>query len=83
MEKLGFLREDAIRVLSELQDDDDYVSDSDRIDFSEMSNEDLESNLCLSGIIHDEDMGGVFDILPEGMLNAVEVAETTGWPPSL
>jgi len=83
MEKLGFLRTDAIRVLSEMQDDADYLDDSDRTNFAEMSNEDLEAELCLSGIIHDEDMGGVFDILPEGMLNAVEVAETTGWPPSL
>ena len=83
MEKLGFLRTDAIQLLNNMQDDGVFLDEDDMRDYSAMTNDTLSGELCLSGIIHDEDMGGVFDELPAGMKNAVEVAETTGWPPSL
>jgi hypothetical protein len=83
MEKLGFLRHDALLALNDLQNDADYLPDEDKINYYAMSNEELAGEMCMAGLIHDEDMGGVFDELPAGMKNAIEVVETTGWPPSL
>lgn len=81
MNKMGFTRADAIMVLNALNED---LDPEDQQDYSNMSNDELESELCLSGMIHDEYMAGVFDDLPTGMVNArVQAENVTGWPPTL
>lgn len=78
MNKMGFTRKDAIDVLTALDMDSDPA---DRRDYTKMTNDKLSDELCSSGAIHDEDMAGVFDVLPPGMVNARQQAETvTGWP---
>ena len=48
-----FTRQEAIDMLLEIQDEEDET------DIKELSCEELEEELCLSGLVHDEDMGGV------------------------
>ena len=55
-----FTRTEAIQLLTMLeasQFDDDY----EELDLANMSNEDLEEELCMSGVVHDNDMLGVVD----------------------
>lgn len=58
MAKRIFKRSEAIKILDDLFDPD-YMDESDRIDYTTWSNGQLEGELCCSGYIHDEDMGGV------------------------
>lgn len=55
-----FPRSQAEALLKTLEDDNGD-SDITPYNFSEMSNEELEEELCLSGTIHDELMDGVVD----------------------
>jgi len=57
-DKQWFTREEAIAIMEKIDADmdDDEVE---KVLYHVLSNDDLEAELCLSGYIHDEDMGGV------------------------
>ena len=57
-DKQWFTREQAIAVMTQLDADMDD-DELDEVDYVAMTNEDLEGELCLSGYIHDEDLGGI------------------------
>lgn len=76
MPKVAFTRSYAISVLKDLDD----CCGADPRDFAAVTNEELESELCLSGSVHDADMGGVFDTIPAGMQDAEANARVTGIP---
>jgi len=61
--KRTFTRSEAIDILIEQSDPDvDEMPSEDFETYVEgLSNEELEEELCLTGYIHDEDMGGVVD----------------------
>jgi len=53
--KKNFTRQEAIKALQEIQDEEDET------DYSSLACEELEEELCLSGLVHDEDMGIVYE----------------------
>lgn len=53
-------RADAIAALNGLFDPD-YMDEEDRQDYSSMTNEELLENVCLSGLVHDDDIDAVVD----------------------
>lgn len=59
MSKKVFTRKEAIKILSDMNQEAIEEYDAMPEDFDSMDNEELEAELCLSGYIHDEDMGGV------------------------
>lgn len=73
MATIGFLRNDAIGHLRHLNDEAE-------IDYNAMTNEQLMAEMCLSGLIHDEHMVGVFDQLPDGIVDGTKLAIIFGWP---
>ena len=57
-----YTRSEAVQLLNQLTesqfgDPDEY----DDPDPTTLTNEELEEELCLSGVVHDEDMAGVVD----------------------
>jgi hypothetical protein len=65
--KFVFVRSVAIFTLNLLQEDQD---ESVHIDFSLLSNKELEEELCAQGAICDELLGGVvYDGAPNGFIN--------------
>ena len=75
--KIGFTREFAISILDSTAAEEDYEDDT---DYAGMTNDELASELCLGGWIYDENMAGVFDVLPPTVRNAEVVGLQTGWP---
>jgi hypothetical protein len=59
MTKETFTRSQAIAIMLDMDDPD--MDPEDKQDYETMTNEELGSELCSSGYIHDEDFGGVFD----------------------
>lgn len=69
----AFTRQQAIANLKAL---DEEATGGDAY-YSAMSNEDLEAEICMAGIVHDENMKGVFDTEREA-LAAVYQAKLRG-----
>ncbi len=80
MAKISFTRTFAIETIKNLGDPDDF---GDEGPIEEEDNETLGNELCLSGCIHDEDFGGVYEVVPEGDIDAEARVAITGWPVSL
>ena len=57
-ERRKYTRAEAIELLTLLQESQ-YDDEIDPYDFDSMDNAELEEELCLSGVVHDDDMLGV------------------------
>ena len=53
---------DKFKMLQESQFDDDEIEP---YVFENMTNDDMEEELCMSGVVHDSDMVGVYDTQQE------------------
>lgn len=53
--KRNFSRAEAIRMLEEIQLEDDETN------YRELACEELEEELCLTGLVHDSEMGIVYE----------------------
>lgn len=56
----AFSRASALNALRELDEQND-IDPEDAVEYASMDNDELEAEICLSGIVHDTDMVGVFD----------------------
>ena len=56
-----YTRKEAIELLIMLQESQYDPDEVEPYDFDSMSNADLEEELCMSGVVHDNDMLGVID----------------------
>lgn len=80
---IGFTRKFAIEHLTGFdKDEKDWDDEYELKDYNSFSNEQLADELMGIGSIHDGHMAGVFDVLPEGVLDAEVVIPVTGVPPS-
>jgi hypothetical protein len=61
MSKRIFKRTEAIKILEKLNREAIENEEIDSYEFKSMSNLELEAELCLSGYIHNTDMGGVVE----------------------
>ena len=83
--KIGFTRKFAIERMERLENEESFleIDPLDKMDYMNMSNDELEDVLCGSGLIYDEHMAGVFDILPSNVVDAEKQGLISGWPVTL